>query len=79
MKSPIGTMHLALDAEIIPTRFAHGAAAAVRLLQKEQPERGLDALLDPLRAIPDATPARKNEIKSLIHAVIEGGNSPQCQ
>jgi mannitol-1-phosphate 5-dehydrogenase len=62
----IGTMRLALEAGITPTRFAQGASAAVRLLREEQPGLGLDALLDPLWISPDATPARTAQIKTLI-------------
>jgi len=62
----IGTMRLALDAGLSPTRFAKGAAAAVSLLGKEQPGLGFDALLDPLWTVPEATATRINEIKALI-------------
>ncbi len=64
----IGTMRLALDAGLSPIRFAKGAAAAVSMLEKEQPGLGLDALLDPLWAVPEAAPARIHEIKALLRA-----------
>jgi mannitol-1-phosphate 5-dehydrogenase len=64
----IGTMRLALEAGITPSRFACGAAAALRLLSEGQPSPDLDALLDPLWASPDALPARKSEVKALIRA-----------
>lgn len=64
----IGTMLLAIEAGIRPTRFAQAAAAAVKLLQAEHPGSTLDTLLDPLWTAKDATPDRKNEIKKLIEA-----------
>ena len=68
----IGTMRLALDAGIAPVGFAQGAAAAVRLLQEEQPGLGLDALLDPLWRDSDGPPARQHEIKELITREMQG-------
>lgn len=64
----IGTMRLAIEAGITPTRFARGAAAAVKLLQAAKPELTLDTALDPLWTARDATPATKDEIKRLIQA-----------
>jgi mannitol-1-phosphate 5-dehydrogenase len=64
----IGTMNLALDAGITPVRFARGAAAALRLLRKEQPGLNLDALMDSLWPEPDASPARLCELKRMMLA-----------
>ena len=54
----IGTMRLALDADISPVRFARGARAAVDLL----PEEKLDALWPE----PDEPAGRKQKLKDLI-------------
>ncbi len=55
----IGTMRLALDAEITPTRFANGAAAAVKLLPT-------GTTLDSLWTEPDQPAGRKAALRRLI-------------
>jgi mannitol-1-phosphate 5-dehydrogenase len=63
----IGTMRLALDAGVTPTRFAKGAAAALKLLAQESPGKTKEQLLDDLW--PDAAKSqagRKSEITQLI-------------
>lgn len=65
----IGTMRLALDAGIAPTRFARGAAAAVHLLAAEQPEHDPAELLDAVWGLGAKDLKRQNEIKQLIRRV----------
>jgi mannitol-1-phosphate 5-dehydrogenase len=55
----IGTMRLALDAGVMPFRFARGAAAALALLGTEQSPESL-------WPEPDEPPGRKQQLKELI-------------
>ena len=53
----IGTMRRALEAGIEPVRFARGAAAALALLRREQPERTAAELLEDLWVRDGGAPA----------------------
>jgi mannitol-1-phosphate 5-dehydrogenase len=58
----VGTMRLALDAGIVPHRFAKGAAAAFVLLAREQPGISIEDLWPEA----DEPPSRKHTLKKLI-------------
>jgi len=62
----VGTMRLALDASVIPQRFARGAAAALDLLAAEQPGQSPSDILDALWTGDDEPPGRKAGLKKLI-------------
>lgn len=62
----IGTMRLALDAGVTPTRFAKGAAAALEMLVKESPGKSKEQLLDELWPAEDQPKGRKAAIRELI-------------
>jgi mannitol-1-phosphate 5-dehydrogenase len=63
----IGTMRLALDTDLMPTRFARGAEAALTLLCREKPGQSPADVLDQLwRNEPDSPPGRKAKLKGLI-------------
>jgi mannitol-1-phosphate 5-dehydrogenase len=60
----VGTMRLALDAGIVPKRFAEGARAAFELLAREQPE----IVLEDLWPEPDLPVGRKEALKELLES-----------
>ncbi len=62
----IGTMRLALDAGVQPTRFAQGAAAAFDVLVSESPGNTKEQLVDLLWTEPDQPDGRKQALKKLI-------------
>lgn len=62
----VGTMRVAMDASVIPQRFARGAAAALELLAAEQPEQSPSDILDALWTGDDEPPGRKAGLKQLI-------------
>lgn len=62
----VGTMRLALDADVTPTRFAKGAAAALEMLTKESSGKSKEQLLDELWPAEDQPKGRKAQISELI-------------
>jgi mannitol-1-phosphate 5-dehydrogenase len=59
----VGTMRLALDAGLVPTRFALGAAAALATLP---PAASTASQLESLWPVPDQPPGRKARLVQLI-------------
>jgi mannitol-1-phosphate 5-dehydrogenase len=65
----IGTMRLAIDNDIIPRRYALGAAAAAELLLAEQPGQTLATLLENVwGASADSSPHREALVKLIQQA-----------
>ena len=62
----IGAMRFTLDAGIIPSRFAQGAAVALDMVAAEQPTQSRADLLNALWPEPDVPPGRKQVLKDLI-------------
>jgi mannitol-1-phosphate 5-dehydrogenase len=69
----IGTLRVALDAGIVPHRFALAAAAALDLVAAETPLVSRAATLDALWPEPDTPPGRKQALKDLIPGVLDAG------
>ncbi len=61
-----GTMRVALDAGIVPHRFARAAAAALDLVTAGPPVSSRAAALDALWPEPDDPPGRKRVLKDLV-------------
>ena len=62
----IGMMRLALDAGVVPRRFAMAATIALESIAKESPSSSPEHLLDSLWPEPDLPAGRKEAIKALI-------------
>jgi mannitol-1-phosphate 5-dehydrogenase len=62
----IGTMRLALDAQISPRRFAGAAAAALKVVDAERPGSSLRDVLDSFWREPGVSAEQREAVKSLI-------------
>jgi len=74
----IGTMRLALDAGVTPSRFAEGAAAALEMLVKQSDGKSAMQLLDELWPGEDQPKGRKDVLKKMIGKAMDsptGGDS----